>query len=42
VLRLEDGTEVSSVMTSSQSTEFASGDAVRVSVVPGEYLVVGA
>jgi len=42
VMRLEDGSEVSSVMTSAQSTEFLSGDSVRVSVTPGEYLLVEA
>jgi putative spermidine/putrescine transport system ATP-binding protein len=42
VLSLQDGSEISSVMTSSKSNDFSSGDAVRVSVAPGSYLMVGA
>ena len=41
-LVLRDGTEVSAVLTSAQSAEFASGSLVRVSVKPDQYLVVAA
>jgi putative spermidine/putrescine transport system ATP-binding protein len=40
VLRLEDGTEIASVMASNLCSEFASGDSVRALVSSGEYLVV--
>lgn len=39
-LALSDGTEVSAIMTSSNSLDFAPGDTVQVSAVQREYLVV--
>ncbi|MDE2409349.1 MAG: ABC transporter ATP-binding protein [Actinomycetales bacterium] len=39
-LELGDGTEISAVMTSSNSLDFAPGDAVQVSAAEREYLVV--